>query len=233
MINDYSKVVPKSFEFNNRFTSGNYTLNYSRHTNDPRINREETGLVIKESRIISAFTLDRIDKLINQHIIKMFVTPGKWKFFVESDFGLILFIVLTRKIKKSNSFIAEFHSSYTMDTAFKDLSDRKKQDIIMLEEFLICEKKQTSIPTQTEFDTYIVKEKKEISARDKKKARDDRKWGKRKQRKEDGYKGFWKIPYNKGKVKVYIPLTKHLDSKEVKKKRNYEKTKYDDYSYYQ
>jgi len=230
MLNDYTGVKPKQFEFNNRFTSGVYTLKYSRHANVPRVNRLSDGSVIKESRIISAFTLDRVDKLINKHIIKMCVKLGKWKFFIESEFGLIMFIVLTRKVNNSNHVIAEFHSSYTMDTPYAELTKRKTQDTIFLDDFLICEENQTVAPTQKEFDEYMLKETKEITDRDKKKARSDKKWDKKKQRRDNKYQGgFKKMVHNKGQSKVYFPAQKQAAKKVLKQKRLNEKAKYDDY----
>ena len=230
MLNDYTAVKPKQFEFHSRFVSGTYTLQYSKHANQPRINRMLGGKVIKESRIISAFTLDRIDKLINQHIIKMTVKLGKHKFFIDSEFGLIMFIVLTRKVKNTNIVIADFHSSYTMDTPYELLTKRKTQDTIYLDEFLICEKNTTVAPTQKEFDEYMLKETKEITDRDKKKARSDKKWDKKKQRRDNKYKGgFKKMVHNKGQSKVYFPAQKQAAKKVLKQKRLNEKAKYDDY----
>jgi len=230
MLTNYSIVKPKTFEFNNRFTSGNYTLKYSRHANVPRINRIANGLVIKESRIISAFTLDRVDKLINKHIIKMCVKLGKWKFFIESEFGLIMFIVLTRKAKNSNHVIAEFHSSYTMDTPYAELTKRKTQDTILLDDFLICEENQTVSPTKEEYDEYILKETKETTARVKKKTRNDKKWNKKKKRWDERYTGgFQKMPHYKGRSKVYLPTNTNTNRKAVKAKKIAEKLKYDNY----
>ena len=232
MLPNYTKVKPKIFEFKSKFTKGTYELCYTWHAHQPRINRAEDGSIIKESRIISAFTLDRIDKLINEHIIKMCCNPGKWKFFVDSAFGTIMFIVLTKKKQRPDGvyFTADFHSSYTLLSDKKVLKNKKSEDTIYLKDFLICEENRTIEPTEAELNTYIEKETKEITAREKKKARDDKKWSKKKKRKDERYAGgFQKLPHYKGRSKVYLPTNTNAERKAIKAKKTADKLKYDNY----